>query len=105
MEMLPICFDAKINIVPVTVRIKLNIFNVFDCIFKFVSMESSPSVLIIAFMVIVSNEKMRFFTAFRMTRFLGTVFVWFLGTVLFVIKQNEKNHLQTLELLLIWVYI
>jgi hypothetical protein len=30
MEMLPICFDAKINIVPVTVRIKLNIFNVFD---------------------------------------------------------------------------
>lgn len=42
MVMLPIYFDAKINMIPVTVRIKLNIFNVFDWIFKFDSMESSP---------------------------------------------------------------
>ena len=42
MEILPICFDAKINTIPVRVRIKLNIFNVFDWIFKFESIELSP---------------------------------------------------------------
>lgn len=42
MAMLPIYFDAKINMIPIMVRIKLNIFSVFELKLKFDSMESSP---------------------------------------------------------------
>lgn len=54
--MLPIYCDAKINIIPVNVKIELIIVSVFGLKFKFKNIEYPPSLrLIIAFVVIVSN--------------------------------------------------